>query len=134
MTAQLRQQRGALEDANRELRHRLEELADLKSYTDNILASMTNGLVTVDLDGRVVTLNPAAELMTGFFAGEATGRYCTDVFAATPQLGEILMETICQPRGLSRPDREPAPPQRPDARRSRSARRRSRAARARISA
>jgi two-component system sensor histidine kinase AtoS len=94
MTAQLRQQRGALEDANRELRHRLEELADLKSYTDNILASMTNGLVTVDLDGRVVTLNPAAELMTGFFAGEATGRYCTDVFAGTPQLGEILMETI----------------------------------------
>jgi PAS domain S-box-containing protein len=42
----------------------------------------------------VVTLNPAAELMTGFFAGEATGRYCTDVFAGTPQLGEILMETI----------------------------------------
>ena len=94
MTGQLRQQRGALEDANRELRHRLEELADLKSYTDNVLASMTNGLVTVDLDGRVVTLNPAAELMTGFFAGEATGRYCTDVFAATPQLGEIIMETI----------------------------------------
>src|SRR5499426_3654144 len=94
MTAQLRQQRGALEDANTELRRRLEELADLKSYTDNVLASMTNGLITVDLDGRVVTLNPAAELMTGFFAGEATGRYCTDVFEATPQLGEILMETI----------------------------------------
>jgi two-component system sensor histidine kinase AtoS len=94
MTSQLRQQRGALEDANSELRRRLEELADLKSYTDNVLASMINGLITVDLDGRVVTLNPAAELMTGFFAGEATGRYCTDVFAGTPQLGEILMETI----------------------------------------
>jgi PAS domain S-box-containing protein len=94
MTSQLRQQRGALEDANSELRRRLEELADLKSYTDNVLASMINGLITVDLEGRVVTLNPAAELMTGFFAGEATGRYCTDVFAGTPQLGEILMETI----------------------------------------
>ena len=94
MTSQLRQQRGALEDANSELRRRLEELADLKSYTDNVLASMINGLITVDLDGRLVTLNPAAELMTGFFAGEATGRYCTDVFAGTPQLGEILMETI----------------------------------------
>ena len=94
MTSQLRQQRGALEDANSELRRRLEELADLKSYTDNVLASMINGLITVDLDGRLVTLNPAAELMTGFFAGEATGRYCTDVFAGTPQLGEILMDTI----------------------------------------
>jgi PAS domain S-box-containing protein len=94
MAAQLRQQRTALEGANAELRQRLEELADLKSYTDNILASLTNGIVTVDLDGRVVTLNPAAELMTGFFAGEVIGRYCTEVFEQTPELGEILMETI----------------------------------------
>ena len=94
MAAQLRQQRTALEDANTELRQRLEELADLKSYTDNILASLTTGIVTVDLDGRVVTLNPAAEMMTGFFAGEVAGRYCTEVFVETPELGEILMETI----------------------------------------
>jgi PAS domain S-box-containing protein len=94
MAAQLRQQRTALEGANTELRQRLEELADLKSYTDNILASLTTGIVTVDLDGRVVTLNPAAEMMTGFFAGEAASRYCTEVFVGTPELGEILMETI----------------------------------------
>jgi len=94
MAAQLRQQRTDLEGANAELRQRLDEVADLKSYTDNILASLTNGIVTVDLDGRVVTLNPAAEMMTGFFAGEVIGRYCTEVFAQTPELGEILMETI----------------------------------------
>jgi two-component system sensor histidine kinase AtoS len=94
MTAQLRQQRSALQDANTELRQRLDELADLKSYTDNVLASLTTGIVTVDLDGRVVTLNPAAELMTGFFAGEVIGRYCSEVFVQTPELGEILMETI----------------------------------------
>ena len=94
MAEQLRQQRTAVEGANAELQQRLDELADLKSYTDNILASLTNGIVTVDLDGRVVTLNPAAEMMTGFFAGEVTGRYCTEVFAQTAELGEILMETI----------------------------------------
>ena len=94
MAAQLRHQRSALESTNAELRQRLEELADLKSYTDNILASLTTGIVTVDLDGRVVTLNPAAEMMTGFFAGEVAGRYCTEVFAQTPELGEILMEAI----------------------------------------
>jgi PAS domain S-box-containing protein len=94
MAAQLRQQRTALEGANIELRQRLDEVADLKSYTDNVLASLTTGIVTVDLDGRVVTLNPAAEMMTGFFAGEVIGRYCTEVFELTPELGEILMETI----------------------------------------
>ena len=94
MAAELGRQRTALENANAELRRGLDELADLKGYTDNILASLTSGIVTVDLDGRVVTLNPAAELMTGFFAGEVAGRYCTEVFAQTSDLAELLMETL----------------------------------------
>jgi two-component system sensor histidine kinase AtoS len=94
MAAQLGQQRHALEAAHAELRQRFEELADLKSYTDNILASVKTGIVTVDLEGRVVTLNPAAELLTGFFAGEAAGRYCTEVFRDSPVIGEILMEAL----------------------------------------
>jgi two-component system sensor histidine kinase AtoS len=94
MAAELARQHAALESANADLRRGLEELADLKGYTDNILASLTNGIVTVDLEGRVVTLNPAAELMTGFFAGEVAGRYCTEVFAQTPDLGEVLMATL----------------------------------------
>jgi PAS domain S-box-containing protein len=94
MAAQLGQQRTALQDAHQELSRRFQELADLKSYTDNILRSLTSGVVTVDLDGRVVTLNPAAELLTGFFSGEAAGRYCTELFAHTPEIGELLMETL----------------------------------------
>jgi PAS domain S-box-containing protein len=94
MAIQLLQQRTALEDANGELRRRFAEVADLKTYTDNILSSLTSGIVTVDLEGRVVSVNPAAELMTGFFGGEVTGRYCTEVFAHTTELGEALMETL----------------------------------------
>ncbi|HEY3065182.1 MAG TPA: ATP-binding protein [Methylomirabilota bacterium] len=94
MTAQLLQERTALEHAHAQLRRRYEELVDLKGYTDNILGSLTAGVVTADLEGRVVTLNPAAELLTGFFAGEVVGRYCTDVFAPTPALGELLMQTL----------------------------------------
>ncbi len=94
MAAQLFQQRTELESTHGELRERFVELADLKSYTDSILTSVTSGIVTVDLEGRVVTLNPAAELMTGFFAGEAAGRYCTEVFTQSAELGDILMETL----------------------------------------
>src|SRR5207247_11407003 len=94
MAGQLVQQRGALEDANAELQRHVVELVDLKSYTDNILASLTNGIVSVDLDGRVVTLNPAAELLTGFFKGEVAGRYCSQPFAHTPPLTALLMETL----------------------------------------
>jgi two-component system sensor histidine kinase AtoS len=94
MAAQLFQQRRAIEDAHEELRQRFGELEDVKRYNENILASLTNGIVTVDLDGRVVMLNPTAEMLTGFFAGEVTGRYCTELFAQTPEIGEMLMETL----------------------------------------
>jgi len=94
MAAQLFHQRTALEEAHAGLRRQFEELADLKGYTDNILGSLTSGIVTIDLDGRVVTLNPAAELLTGFFRGEAAGRYCTELFAHTPELSDLLTETL----------------------------------------
>ncbi|HXG03211.1 MAG TPA: ATP-binding protein [Candidatus Binatia bacterium] len=94
MAAQLVQQRAALEEAHSELRQRFQELADLKSYIESIVNSVTSGIVTVDLEGRVVTLNPAAERLTGFFAGEAAGRYCTEVFSGTPELGELVMEAL----------------------------------------
>ncbi len=94
MAVELAERRRALEEAHHELRRQFVELADLKSYTDNILGSLANGIVTVGLDGRVVTLNPAAELLTGFFKGEVSGRYCTESFAHTPVISDILMETL----------------------------------------
>lgn len=100
MAAQLFQQRAALEAAHAELRRRFDELADLKSYTDSIVGSLTSGIVTLDLEGRVVTLNPAAELLTGLFGAEVTGRYCTEVFAHAPEVVEVLMETLASRTGV----------------------------------
>ena len=65
------------------LHQRFAELSDLKSYTDHILRSFVNGLVTLDLDGRVVTLNAAAEALTGC-AAPAQGRPATEVFPHLP--------------------------------------------------
>ena len=101
MAAQVVQQRRAPEDAHAELPRRFAELEDVKRYPENVLASLTNGIVTVDLDGRVVTINPAAEVLTGFFAGEATSRYCTELFAQTPEIGEMLMETLASRRPIA---------------------------------
>src|SRR5262249_11820879 len=101
MAGQLFRQRTALETAHTDLQRHFEELADLKSYTDSILDSLTSGIITLDLDGRVVTMNPAAEMMTGLFAPEATGRYCTEVFAHSPEVVENLMETLGTRTGVT---------------------------------
>jgi PAS domain S-box-containing protein len=44
-----------------ELENRLREITSLKAYNDNILSSMTNGLITIDLEKKIVTLNERAE-------------------------------------------------------------------------
>jgi PAS domain S-box-containing protein len=94
MASQLFQQRTALETAHSDLRRHFEEVADLKSYTESILQSLTSGIITLDLEGRVVTMNAAAELLTGLFAPEAGGRYCSEVFLHSPEVVEVLMETL----------------------------------------
>jgi two-component system sensor histidine kinase AtoS len=101
MTAQLLQQRLDLETTHESLRERFQEVADLKSYTDSILSSITSGIVTLDLDGRVATVNPSAELLTGLYSGDIVGRYCTEAFAHTPQVAEILMETLSSRSGTA---------------------------------
>jgi PAS domain S-box-containing protein len=87
------EQRAALEAAHGELRRRFSELSNLKSYTDNILHSLVNGIVTLDLEGRVVTLNGAAEALLGCSAS-ARGRPVTEVLAHAPELVAILEAAI----------------------------------------
>jgi PAS domain S-box-containing protein len=102
MAAQLRRQRTELEAADAALRQRFAELSDLKSYTDHILRSFANGLVTLDLDGRVVTANPAAETLTGCAAGSLTGRPVTEAFHDVPELRDLLLETLRTRVGIPR--------------------------------
>ncbi len=91
----LLEQRTALEAAHGELRRRFAELSDLKSYTDHILDSLVNGIVTLDLDGRVVTLNGAAESLLGCPAVTAArGRQVTEVLGHAPELVAILQAAI----------------------------------------
>ena len=105
------EQRTALEAAHGELRRRFAELSDLKSYTDNILDSLVNGIVTLDLEGRVVTLNGSAESLLGLLgsrprppadrgprprAGAAGHRAGGHPVARGPELGT---------RDAARPDR-----------------------------
>jgi adenylate cyclase len=42
-----------------------EEVVAMKNYNESILRSMATGVVTLDLDGRVTTINPAARRILG---------------------------------------------------------------------
>ena len=97
MTSELRKHRMALEDSNRQLDRKVLELSALANYNDNILASMTSGLLTLDVDGHIKTFNAMAETITGLRGMDIQGQGAPQVFAANVQFWQVL-ETSRQHR------------------------------------
>lgn len=54
----------------------------MQSPCCKILASISDGVCTIDCEKRITYLNQAAEKLTGFSAVEAIGRFCFDIFRA----------------------------------------------------
>lgn len=65
-----------------------------------ILADMSDGVITLDLSGRVITFNGAAGTLLGARPGEAVGRTYAELFLADPAfepLGELVLSAIYEP-------------------------------------
>ncbi len=71
---------GELEEKNRQLLLKVDELNRTKNYLNDILEAMTDGVVAVDIDGRITTFNTAAQRITGLTASEVKDRSYSEVF------------------------------------------------------
>jgi PAS domain S-box-containing protein len=76
-----------------------EATAAERKRTKRIVTSIADGVITVDRELRVLSLNPAAEQMTGWQEAEAIGRPCAEVLSLTSESGESLCNESC--KGLS---------------------------------
>ena len=74
----------ALENARlyRQLHVKALELDRLRAFNENILESLDDGLLVVDLDDRIVRWNTALEQLYGVSRDDAVGRLLRDVFDA----------------------------------------------------
>src|SRR5207237_5318716 len=54
-----------LQHAGLRLERASTEIADLHAFNQHIIDSLTSGLATTDLEGRILTFNKAAEAITG---------------------------------------------------------------------
>ncbi|MDZ7339683.1 MAG: PAS domain S-box protein [candidate division KSB1 bacterium] len=50
-----------------------QEIVELKNFNESIIQSMQAGLITLDLQNRITSFNPAAEEILGYKAREVTG-------------------------------------------------------------
>src|SRR6202790_2575930 len=64
-----------------ELEEKREELLELQDFTSDIIHSMRGGLVTTDLEGRIILLNRTGEEILGSSFAELRGRSLKDVSA-----------------------------------------------------
>jgi class 3 adenylate cyclase/PAS domain-containing protein len=64
-----------------DLRANIRELDAIKSFMENVFASIASGVVTTDTDGRVTTLNLAAERMLNRAPDEIAGRPLVETLA-----------------------------------------------------
>jgi two-component system sensor histidine kinase PilS (NtrC family) len=73
MTARLRQ-------VDVELQDKSGALQNLQALHKNVIDSMSGGLITTDLEGRITLLNPAGEQLMGTSASSAFGKPVTQFF------------------------------------------------------
>jgi two-component system sensor histidine kinase PilS (NtrC family) len=80
-----------------ELEEKSEELKDLQAFNQNIIESMRGGLLTTDLDGRILLLNRAGADITGQGFGLLRGAQVQDAF---PGFWPVELDGQGNPRAL----------------------------------
>jgi two-component system, NtrC family, sensor histidine kinase PilS len=74
------------------------ELADVQAFSRHVVDSLTSGLATTDIDGRVITYNRAAEAITGVPAAQTIHRPATDVLQLPAALNGLFGPAAGRPR------------------------------------
>lgn len=97
-----------LEQANARL---AAELAELRASHEDLLSSLQDGVIVLDAAGRVISLNQAAEELTGLSDSAARGRALGEVFPPPAPLAGLVSRTLALGRShadfeldLRRPD------------------------------
>jgi PAS domain S-box-containing protein len=99
-----------LEEKNNELEKNLVEKEEVKNYLNDILESLTNGVIVVDRSGKITTYNQTAGNLTGLKPQSCLGKYIKEVFPfdlfenLVSRLEKKRTETISRDEDITTPD------------------------------
>jgi len=92
MTEDLRSHRSALSDANQELTRRNQELDQRRRYMEFVLGNVTAGVISVNREGVLTTINPSAERLLSISSKDVIGRRFQEILR--PDQQEITRELL----------------------------------------
>ena len=98
-----------LKQARKSLQEKETGLTELKAFHENIVQSISSGLLTADLEGRVTSFNRAAQEITGLSWEEVRGKKCAEIFG-----WRGLQEFYEDPRKINLPNRHDVETQKKD--------------------
>lgn len=92
----------ALEESRMNMHHMLDELARAKAWSDNLLGSIVEGVVTFDTGGSITFFSEGAERILGHPAEHVLGRSIDEVFRLAEAPGSEQFIDRIPPRGGKR--------------------------------
>ncbi|MGR3179070.1 MAG: two-component system sensor histidine kinase NtrB [Candidatus Anammoxibacter sp.] len=95
-----------VERKNRELNSTVNELQRTTKYMNSILQSMHSGVISVDLNGRVTTINKAAKEILGLKKERTIGKQCKNVIASVDESDGLLKRALDMKQNLINQKRE----------------------------
>jgi two-component system sensor histidine kinase PilS (NtrC family) len=81
-----------------ELEEKSEELQDLQAFNEDIIHSMRGGLLTTDLDGRILLLNRTGQEITGYRFEAVRGKLLPQLFPEFWLPGKLDEQGLVVPR------------------------------------
>ena len=85
LAERLRRTRAALEQTSN-------QLEDLQAFSEHVISSLTAGLATTDIEGRILSFNRAAAAITGVSVISAIDRRASDVLQLPSEFNEMFGE------------------------------------------
>ncbi|MEO5897935.1 MAG: ATP-binding protein [Vicinamibacterales bacterium] len=86
-----------LRQADAQLQRASDQIEDLQAFSRHVIDSLRSGLATTDLDGRILTFNRAASVITGISVQEAVGALATEVLRLPGEFHGIFDERSERP-------------------------------------
>lgn len=79
-----------LRQADIELQRASDQIEDLQAFSRHIIDSLTSGLATTDIEGRILTFNRAATAITGIEPGAAIGGKAVEILSLPDSFNEVF--------------------------------------------